>query len=86
MDNAMEKLNRCFALVFPKLNPSEYATANAQRISAWDSIAHLTLLTLIGEEFGRDVDFEEFEGATSYQALAQALQPQEAFTGSQIKA
>jgi acyl carrier protein len=76
MDDIRDKLARCFALAFPKLDPNQYATATAQNVSEWDSIAQLTLLTLIGEEFGRDMDFEEFEGATSFEALAQALQVQ----------
>jgi acyl carrier protein len=76
MDDIRIKLARCFALAFPKLDRSQYATATAQNVSEWDSIAQLTLLTLIGEEFGREMDFEEFEGATSFEALAQALQVQ----------
>jgi acyl carrier protein len=76
MDNVRDKLGRCFALAFPKLAPSQYATASAQNVSEWDSIAQLTLLNLIGEEFGREIDFEEFEDATSFEALAQALQVQ----------
>lgn len=43
MDNVTEKLGRCFALAFPKLDPSRYATASAQNVSEWDSIAQLTL-------------------------------------------
>ena len=76
MDDVTDKLSRCFALAFPSLDPSQYATANADNVKGWDSIAHLTLLTLIGEEFGREVDFEEFEGATSFQALREALHNQ----------
>jgi acyl carrier protein len=74
MDDVRDKLDRCFALAFPKLDPSQYATASSKNMSEWDSITQLTLLTLIGEEFGRDIDFEEFEGATSFEALALALQ------------
>jgi acyl carrier protein len=76
MDNIKDKLAHCFAQAFPKLDPNEYATASAQNVSEWDSIAQLTLLALIGEEFGREMDFEEFEGATSFESLAQALQVQ----------
>ncbi len=41
-----------------------------------DSVAQVTLLTLIGEEFGMDIDFLEFEGATSFEALAERLSSQ----------
>jgi acyl carrier protein len=70
MDKIKEKLAHCFSLAFPKMDPSQYATATAENTSAWDSMAQVTLLTLIGEEFGIDIDFEEFEGATSFEALA----------------
>jgi acyl carrier protein len=73
MDDVRDRLGRCFALVFPKLDPSQYAAASAQNVSEWDSIAQLTLLTLIGEEFQREIDFEEFEGANSFEALVHAL-------------
>lgn len=76
MDPVREKLDRCFALVFPQLDPSQYSSAAAQNMSEWNSIAQLTLLTLIGEEFGREIDFEEFEGVTSYEALEKILQVQ----------
>jgi acyl carrier protein len=76
MDNVADKLGRCFALAFPKLDPSRYATASAENVSEWDSMVHLTLLMLISEEFGREMDFEEFEGATSFEALARALHSQ----------
>jgi len=73
MDDVRDRLGRCFALAFPKLDPSQYATANAQNVSEWDSVAQLTLLTLIGEEFQMEIDFEEFEHANSFEALVQAL-------------
>ena len=76
MDDVRVKLERCFALTFPKLDPSQFATATAQNVSEWNSLAQLTLLTVIGEEFGREIDFEEFEGANSFEALAQLLQVQ----------
>ena len=74
MDNVREKLSHCFSLVFPQLDPSQFVTANADNVSAWDSLAHVTLLTLIGEEFGIDIDFEDMESATSFEALERALQ------------
>ncbi len=76
MDDVRDKLARCFALVFPDLAPHLYSEASAATVAGWDSLAQVTLLTLIGEEFGRDIDFEEFEGATSFEALARALQDQ----------
>jgi acyl carrier protein len=68
-DAQVERLVGCFEKVFPGLSQSEIAAATPQSVKAWDSIAHVTLLTVIGEEFGIDLDFEEFEGATSFAAI-----------------
>ena len=74
MDDVRDKLGRCFALAFPQLDPNRYADASAENTPQWDSLAHVTLLTLIGEEFGREIDFEEFEGVTTFEGLERVLQ------------
>ena len=69
-----EKLLKCFSAVFPQLSPSGIAAANAENTSGWDSVAHVTLLTLIGEEFDMDVDFEQFEHAVSFSGFATLIE------------
>lgn len=69
MSDTQNKLAGCFAIVFPGLRPDQILAASAANIEGWDSIAQVNLLTVIGEEFGLEIDFEEFEGATSYQEL-----------------
>jgi len=73
IDNTRTRLERCFALTFPRLDPSQYATASAESMADWDSVAQVTLLTVIGEEFGIEIDFEEFEGATSFEEIANRI-------------
>ena len=72
-DKIAEQLARCFSLAFPQMDPSRYSTASAENTNGWDSIAQVTLLSLIGEEFGIDIDFEEFEDATSFESLASRI-------------
>ena len=67
------KLTRCFSLAFPALPAESIPTASVQTVPEWDSIAQITLLTLIGEEFGLEIDFEEFGDAASFEALASRL-------------
>ena len=73
MDNLSDRLVTCFGLVFPNLPLDEIPSAAAGNISDWDSIAQINLLGVIGEEFGIGIDFEEFEGATSFPALLDRL-------------
>ncbi len=73
MNEIKDKLAHCFSLAFPQMDPDQRVTASVETTKGWDSVAQVTLLTLIGEEFGIDIDFEEFEGATSFEALASRI-------------
>ena len=73
MDNLSAKLTTCFGLVFPKLDARAIPLATAENMGEWDSVMQIRLLSVIGEEFGMDVDFEEFEGATSFEAILDRL-------------
>lgn len=73
MDNTNTKLLNCFVLVFPKLDAHQIPAASAENVADWDSVAQVRLLSVIGEEFGIDIDFEQFEGATSFQSLLERL-------------
>jgi len=73
MDSLSERLTRCFAAVFPNLSPDEISRASAGHLSDWDSLAQVNLLCVISEEFRLDVDFVEFDGATSYAAILERL-------------
>jgi len=73
MDNTELKLQKCFLTVFPQLNTETVRDASVESLSAWDSVAHITLLTVVGEEFGTDIDFEEFAGASSFADVLERL-------------
>jgi acyl carrier protein len=73
MNNVPERLTKCFALVFPNLQPGQIPSASAENLKEWDSVAQVNLLSVIGEEFEMDIDFEDFEGATSFAALSDRL-------------
>jgi acyl carrier protein len=77
MDTVTTKLTRCFSLAFPSLPAESIPAASVQTVPEWDSIAQITLLTLIGEEFGLQVDFEEFEDALSFEQLSNRLRSQD---------
>ena len=73
MDNVREKLTACFATVFPNLATAAIASASAGQMAEWDSLTQVNLLSVIGEEFGIDIDFEDFEDATSFEAILDRL-------------
>ncbi|MGD1095852.1 MAG: acyl carrier protein [Bryobacteraceae bacterium] len=68
-DAHFERLVSCFQTVFTNLNPGDIPAARHDNVAAWDSVAHVTLLSLVAEEFGMEIGFEEFESATSFRSI-----------------
>ncbi len=54
----------CFEKVLPHLNRDEMLGATHDNVLGWNSLEQVTLLSLVGEEFGLDIDFEELETAS----------------------
>ena len=73
MDTTTQKLRKCFLTIFPQLDSSAVPMASVDTVGTWDSVAHVTLLSLIGEEFAIDIDFEEFAGATSFHEILERV-------------
>jgi acyl carrier protein len=55
--------------VFPDVAPDRIPGASTASLPAWDSVAHVTLLSAIAEEFGFDFELEDFEELTSYASI-----------------
>jgi acyl carrier protein len=72
-DAQFETLETCFAQVFPNLDRNQIPSATAENVKEWDSIAQVTLLSLTGETFGLELDFEELESATSFAAILELI-------------
>jgi acyl carrier protein len=73
MNDIEEKISRCFANVFPDLPLAELANVSTASLASWDSIAHVTLLSAIAEEFSFDISPEDFEELTSYKLIADCV-------------
>ena len=73
MDEHRARLTKCFAAVFPDLPAAEISAATLTGVKEWDSIAHVTLLAVVEEEFGITVDATDLEHLTSYDALLDYL-------------
>jgi acyl carrier protein len=73
MSDTKQRLARCFMSVFPTLRNQEVSLASQESVAAWDSVATVTLLCVIEEEFGVSIDFEELENLTSFQRIHEYL-------------
>jgi acyl carrier protein len=76
MNNSMlrEKLLECFRAVFPGLTDAQLLATSAESNERWDSIAHVTLLSLIEEEFGSSLAMDRLTTLTSFPALLGELE------------
>lgn len=73
MDNVEQRLETVFATVFPDLPPREIKSASQDSVQAWDSVAAITLINLIEEEFEIEMDFDQVADLTSFSAILEYL-------------
>jgi len=74
MDKLQQRLANCFCAVFPELSREEAIHASSATVQSWDSVAVVTLLTVIEEEFGITIDEEDPATFDSFQRVLAYLQ------------
>jgi acyl carrier protein len=73
MDDIAKRLMSCFQTVFPTLPESDIPMARTASVPAWDSVAAITLVNVVEEEFGIQVDFDLLPELTSFDQFHQYL-------------
>jgi acyl carrier protein len=74
MNGVEVRVAQCFANVFPSLPASEIPEASIDSLPAWDSVAHITLLTAVAEEFGIDFEPDDYVDLISYPQILCAVE------------
>jgi len=74
MNDIEKRVTHCFRNMFPALAPDEIAKAGTSSLPAWDSIAHISLLSSVAEEFGVAFEIEDFEELVSYRLIVDWLE------------
>lgn len=64
-----DRLMRCFASVFSALSPDQIRNASVKSLPAWDSLAAVTLIAVLEQEFDAQIDLMELPELTSYDAV-----------------
>lgn len=78
--NTRDRLVQCFEAVFPSVTAAEAEQASRDTLETWDSLAGITLMSVVQEEFGVEVDLLEWANLESFAAIesyVQELLPQE---------
>jgi acyl carrier protein len=70
------RLVSCFQVVFPQLAAEAIPSARQDSIEAWDSVAAITLISVIEDEFQVTVDLERMLELTSFAAFLAYLKGQ----------
>ena len=73
MTEIRERLLNCFAVVFPGVERRELTLMSIASSSEWDSLATVTLVALMEEEFGQNFVPEELEQLISFELILEIL-------------
>jgi acyl carrier protein len=82
MIDVQERLIQCFEGVFPGLSRDEILRASPASVGAWDSVATVTLVGVIEEEFGASVAPEDIENFVSFELVLDYLRTAQGAAGA----
>ena len=69
MNEIRERLARCFSAVFPQMPETQIQLATPELVDGWDSMASITLISVIEEDFGIQIEPEDIEHFVSFEAV-----------------
>ena len=69
MNDTRARLKTCFAAAFPNLPAGGLEMARAGTTPEWDSVAMVTLISLVEEEFGMAIDLDDVISLNSFEAF-----------------
>jgi acyl carrier protein len=67
------RLIQCFAAVFPKLSREQILNSDIESIPEWDSLATVTLASILDQEFGTAIDVFDLPELRSFPAVQDYL-------------
>jgi acyl carrier protein len=76
MDEIQDRLVKCFENVFPDLAANEIAHCSQESNKKWDSITAITLVNVIEDEFGFQMDFEILPELNSFERVLSYVRTQ----------
>ncbi|HZL68444.1 MAG TPA: hypothetical protein VFC29_14070 [Candidatus Limnocylindrales bacterium] len=74
MDDTRKRLTSCFQVVFPDLTEAEIPVASQDRVAAWDSLAAITMVSVIEDEFALQMDWDDLDDLDSFAKVHAYLQ------------
>jgi acyl carrier protein len=69
-----QRLGQCFQAVFPTLKTADLAAASTETLPDWDSVAQVTLISVVEEEFAVIIPEERYGELISFGAWSACLE------------
>lgn len=69
MDDVKSRLIRCFQTVFPDLSGQDALHASQATLAEWDSVAAITLVNVVEDEFTFEMDLDALADLDSFDKL-----------------
>jgi acyl carrier protein len=66
MDDIKKRLIGCFQIVFPDLPESDIPLLSQTTAASWDSVAAITLLNVLEDEFAIEMDLDQVAELDSF--------------------
>ncbi|MGA2844795.1 MAG: acyl carrier protein [Candidatus Acidiferrales bacterium] len=66
MDEVESRLIRCFSSVFSDLTAEQIRAVSVESVPAWDSLAAVTLVAVLQEEFGLQINLIDLPELVSF--------------------
>lgn len=68
------RLTKCLLAYFPGLTSDEVSRASTATVGEWDSMASVTLIALVAEEFSLQIAPEDYERFVSFEMILDYLE------------
>jgi acyl carrier protein len=85
MTELESRLVNCFKITFPGLDPREIPTVSMASLASWDSLAGITLISLIEEEFSLSISPDDVPDLISFELILDYLQKNQSEKKSEKK-
>ena len=73
MNELETRLATCFSSVLPDVPLEVILDANPESIECWDSVAIVTLLAVIEEEFGIEISIDDVKSDHSFRGILNCI-------------
>lgn len=73
MPDVETRLVGCFRAVFPSLSEADIRLSSQNTVEQWDSVAAITLVNVIEEEFRTEIDFDRLPDLDTFTNVLEYL-------------